>query len=61
MDRSKRQLLQGGLAAGALFAPLPYAWVWAQSGGATRLLRAPKQALVIGNSGYRNVEAILNP
>ena len=58
---SRRRLLQGGLAAGALFAPLPYAWVWAQSDGATRLLRAPKQALVIGNSAYRNVETLLNP
>ncbi len=58
---ARRRLLQGGVAAGSLFLPLPYAELWAQSGGATRLLRAPKQALVIGNSGYRNVETLLNP
>ena len=58
---ARRRLLQGGLAAGSLFLPLPYAELWAQSDGATRLLRAPKLALVIGNSAYRNVETLLNP
>ena len=58
---SRRRLLQGGLAAGALFAPSPFAWVWAQSDGATRLLRASKHALVIGNSAYSNVPLLVNP
>src|SRR6266403_6197001 len=49
MDPGRRRLLQGGVAAGALFLPAPYAWVWAQSEGALKLLRAPKLALVIGN------------
>jgi hypothetical protein len=58
---ARRRLLQGGLAAGSLFLPVPWAWVWAQSEGATRLLRAPKLALVVGNAGYRNVPALRNP
>lgn len=58
---TRRRLLQGGIAAGSLFLPAPFAWVWAQSDGATRLMRAPKLALVIGNSAYRNVETLLNP
>ena len=52
MNNKRRQLMQGGVAAGSLFLPLPYACVWAQSEGATRLLRLPKTALVIGNSKY---------
>ena len=48
-------------AAGSLLTSAPFAWVWAQSDGATRLLRAPKHALVIGNSGYRNVPPLVNP
>jgi uncharacterized caspase-like protein len=35
--------------------------VWAQSDGAVRLLRLPKQALVIGNSKYAKVPALVNP
>ena len=48
-------------AAGSLFTSAPFAWVWAQSDGAARLLRAPKHALVIGNAGYRNVPLLVNP
>jgi hypothetical protein len=46
-------VLKWGLA-GSLFAPLPYAWVWAQqqSEGALKLVRVPKVALVIGNAKY---------
>ena len=54
MDPGRRRLLQGGVAAGALFLPAPYAWVWAQSEGALKLLRAPKLALVIGNGTYKD-------
>ena len=57
---TRRRVLQS--AAGlALFMPSPAALVWAQSEGATRLLRAPKQALVLGNAGYRNVPGLMNP
>jgi uncharacterized caspase-like protein len=47
-------LLQAGLGATAMFQPAPYAWVWAQSEGTLKLLRAPKYALVIGNSNYKH-------
>ena len=49
----RRNVLKWGLA-GSLFAPLPYAWVWAQqqSEGALKLVRVPKIALVIGNAKY---------
>jgi len=49
----RRTVLKWGLA-GSLFAPLPYAWVWAQqqSEGALKLVRVPKIALVIGNAKY---------
>ena len=57
----RRKILRAGLATGALFLPLPYAWVWAQSEGAMRLLRAPKLALVMGNSKYKNVPELKNP
>ncbi len=53
MDPGRRRLLQGGVAAGALLLPGRHAWVWAQSDGALKLLRAPKLALVIGNSKYK--------
>jgi uncharacterized caspase-like protein len=56
---TRRRLLQATV--GAIFTPAPFAWVWAQSENAARLLRAPKQALVIGNSGYRNVPLLVNP
>ncbi|MBL0143523.1 MAG: caspase family protein [Betaproteobacteria bacterium] len=57
----RRRVLQGCLAAGSLLLPAPWAWVWAQSGGAARLVRAPKIALVVGNSAYRSVPALKNP
>ncbi|MBI3371960.1 MAG: caspase family protein [Betaproteobacteria bacterium] len=51
---TRRRVLGGGIAAGSLlFIPLPYAWVWAQSEGTMKLLRAPKVALVLGNSKYK--------
>jgi len=53
MDPGRRRLLRGGVAAGALLLPAPHAWVWAQSDGALKLLRAPKIALVFGNSKYQ--------
>jgi hypothetical protein len=57
----RRRWIRGSLAAVALFAPMPYAWVWAQSEGALRLVRLPKVALVIGNSAYARVPALVNP
>lgn len=51
---TRRAFLKAGLGATALFLPVPYAWVWAQSEGALKLLRAPKKALVIGNSRYES-------
>ena len=52
--KHRRRIVKAGLAAGSLFAPLPYAWVWAQqqSEGALKLVRVPKIALVIGNAKY---------
>ena len=50
---TRRSVLQAGVAAGSLFLPLPFAWVWAQSDGALTLLRLPKVALVVGNGGYK--------
>jgi uncharacterized caspase-like protein len=62
MRTRRREFLRAGLGAGSLFLPLPYAWVWAQqSDGALKLLRAPKQALVIGNGKYKNVPELTNP
>jgi len=60
VNRSRRRVLRGGLAAASLFLPLPYAWVWAQSEGAVKLVRAPKVALVLGNSAYRSAPALRN-
>jgi hypothetical protein len=54
LDLNRRLVLKGGLAAGSLFLPLPYAWVWAQSEGTIKVLRAPKLALVLGNSRYKD-------
>jgi uncharacterized caspase-like protein len=59
-NRIRRNVIRGGLAAGSLFVPLPYAWVWAQSEGTMKLLKAPKVALVLGNSRYRN-SPLANP
>ena len=53
-EASRRRVLKAGLAVTALFLPTPYAWVWAQSEGTLKLLRAPKFALVIGNSAYKH-------
>ncbi|MBI3371959.1 MAG: caspase family protein [Betaproteobacteria bacterium] len=50
---NRRSVLKAGLAAGSLFLPVPYAWIWAQSEGTMKLLRAPKVALVLGNSKYK--------
>ncbi|MEK6593822.1 MAG: caspase family protein, partial [Pseudomonadota bacterium] len=49
----RRRVLRAGFAAGSLFLPVPYAWVWAQSEGTLKLLRLPKLALVVGNSKYK--------
>lgn len=54
INSTRRRVLQTGAAASSLFLPLPYAWVWAQSEGALKLLRLPKIALVVGNSKYRD-------
>jgi hypothetical protein len=51
-ETSRRRFIQSGLAAGSLFVPLPYAWVWAQSEATLKLLRVPKVALVLGNGKY---------
>ncbi len=60
-NRVRRNVLRGGLAASSLFVPLPYAWVWAQSEGALKLLKAPKVALVLGNGAYKDVPVLRNP
>jgi hypothetical protein len=52
-DSGRRRVLGAGLGASALFLPGTHAWVWAQSEGTLKLLRAPKFALVIGNSTYK--------
>ena len=52
-DVNRRHFLKAGLGATALFLPVPYARVWAQSEGTLKLMRAPKFALVIGNSNYK--------
>ena len=57
---NRRQMLQAGLGAGALFLPLPHAWVWAQSEGALKLLKAPKVALVVGNGKYKDAPELKN-
>lgn len=57
---SRRAILKAGLGATALFLPAPFAWVWAQSEGTIKLMRAPKVALTIGNSNY-NHSPLTNP
>src|SRR5258706_9377386 len=58
---NRRRILKAGLGAGALFLPVPFAWVWSQqSDGALKLLRAPKVALVIGNGKYKDAPALKN-
>jgi len=61
VNQTRRLVLKGGLAAGALFLPAPYADVWAQSEGTVRLLKTPKVALVVGNGAYKTVPALKNP
>jgi hypothetical protein len=60
VSSGRRRLLRAGLA-GTLFSPLPWAWVWAQSEGALKLMKAPKVALVIGNAKYAHVPVLANP
>ena len=50
---SRRRFLQFGLSGATLFAPVPYASVWAQSAQGPRLQRLSKIALIIGNSKYK--------
>lgn len=57
---ARRAILKAGLGATALFFPVPFAWVWAQSEGTIKLMRAPKVALTIGNSNYSN-SPLTNP
>ncbi len=57
----RRLVLQGALAGGSLFLPVPYAYVWALSEGALKLIRAPKIALVVGNSKYKDAPVLKNP
>jgi uncharacterized caspase-like protein len=57
----RRSFLKTGLAAGGLFLPASYAWVWAQqSDGALKLIKAPKVALVIGNGKYKDAPVLKN-
>lgn len=56
----RRDFLRSGLAAGALFLPVPWCEVWAQSEGTIKVMRLPKTALVIGNSNY-TVAPLRNP
>jgi hypothetical protein len=57
----RREFLKISLGATALFLPMPFAWVWAQSEGAAKLLKAPKMALVVGNSRYKDAPELKNP
>jgi len=64
IDRTRRRVLRGGIVAGSLFAPLPYAWVWAAGAGqegALKLIKAPKIALVMGNGKYKDAPELKNP
>src|SRR5262245_8382086 len=61
MRRRNFLLNSTAAAAGSLFLPVPYAWVWAQSDGTVRLLKAPKVALVVGNSKYKDAPELRNP
>ncbi|MGH8631128.1 MAG: caspase family protein [Burkholderiales bacterium] len=61
IDLMRRRVLRGGVAAGTLFLPLPYASLWAQSEGALKLLRLPKVALLVGNGAYKAVPPLKNP
>jgi hypothetical protein len=61
MDTDRRKVLRSGLVVGSLFLPQPFAWVWAQTEGTVRLLKAPKVALVIGNGKYKDAPELRNP
>lgn len=64
MRESRRRVLgAGSVLAGSLFLPQPWAWVWAQSNqeGTLKLLKAPKVALVVGNSKYKDAPELKNP
>jgi hypothetical protein len=61
MRANRREFLKISLGATALFLPMPFAWVWAQSEGAVTLLKAPKLALVVGNSRYKDAPELKNP
>jgi Caspase domain len=62
MDAGRRNALRAAIGTAALFAPLPYAWVWAQDSkeGALKLLKAPKVALVVGNGKYKDAPELKN-
>ena len=60
MLTKRRNILKAGLGVGSLFLPQPWAWVWAQSDGALKLLRAPKVALVVGNGKYKDAPELKN-
>jgi uncharacterized caspase-like protein len=53
LDRQRRQLIRCAIGGATLFAPGPWAWVWAQGAQGPQLHRLPKIALVIGNASYR--------
>lgn len=61
MLANRREFLKISLGATALFLPKPFAWVWAQSEGVVELLKAPKLALVVGNSRYKDAPELKNP
>jgi len=64
MRESRRRVLgAGSIVAGSLFLPQPWARVWAQSNqeGTLKLLKAPKVALVVGNSKYKDAPELKNP
>ena len=61
LNAKRRRILKGGIAAGSLFLPQPWAWVWAQSEGTVKLLKAPKLALVVGNGKYKDAPELKNP
>ncbi len=50
---SRRDFFKLGIAGATLFAPGPWAWVWAQTPQGPPLQRLPKVALIIGNSKYK--------
>lgn len=60
-DVGRRRVLRVGAAAAACLVTPPIAPAWAQADPALRLLRAPKVALVVGNSNYKSVPALRNP